>query len=284
VAGAVFGWPDGVWTATDRTSTAEAALTFVASDLKAFQSLQGLPAAGLPFNQVRKLVGQGSALWAATDRGVVRIATEDGRVDLLDQARGLPDGAVYAVVSRQGRITVGTRRGVARVDDSLRIVRVAPHFVDPAVAVFPTGDSVWVGTRRGLVLALPGQEDVVRPAALASPAMQASIVALGSLGDTVVALTRDEFLWRDPGTHAWTLGPNLSALLGGLVGFAADGPGFWVAGERGVAFARLSTPPLRPLREGDLPGQSNDLAVDGEFLWVATDAGLVRFRLDAIRP
>jgi ligand-binding sensor domain-containing protein len=68
------------------------------------------------------------------------------------------------------------------------------------------------------------------------------------------------------------------------VGFAADGPGFWVAGERGVAFARLSTPPLRPLREGDLPGQSNDLAVDGEFLWVATDAGLVRFRLDAIRP
>jgi hypothetical protein len=284
VAGAVFGWPDGVWTATDRTTTAEAALTFVASDLKGFRSLQGLPAAGLPFNQVRKLAGQGSALWAATDRGVVRIATDDGRVDLLDEARGLPDGVVYAVVSRQGRITVGTRRGVARVDDSLRIVRVAPRFVDPAVAVFPIGDSVWVGTRRGLLLALPGQEDVIRPAALASPSMQASIVALGSLGDTVVALTRDEFLWRDPGTQAWTLGPNLSGLLGGLVGFVADGPGFWVAGERGVAFARLSTPPVRPLREGDLPGQSNDLAVDAEYLWVATNAGLVRFRLDAIRP
>jgi hypothetical protein len=284
VAGAVLGWPDGVWTATDRTPTAEAALTFVASDLKVFRSLQGLPASGLPFNQVRKMAGQGSALWAATDRGVVRIATDDGRVDLLDEARGLPDGVVYAVVSRQGRITVGTRRGVARVDDSLRIVRIAPRFVDPVVAVFPTGDSVWVGTRRGLLLALPGQEDVVRPAALASPSLQASIVALGSLGDTVVALTRDQFLWRDPGTQAWTLGPNLSGLLGGLVGFVADGPGFWVAGERGVAFARLSTPPIRPLREGDLPGQSTDLAVDAEFLWVATDAGLVRFRLDAIRP
>jgi hypothetical protein len=284
VAGAVFGWPDGVWTATDRTPTAEAALTFVASDLKVFRSLQGLPASGLPFNQVRKMAGQGSALWAATDRGVVRIATEDGRVDLLDEARGLPDGVVYAVVSRQGRITVGTRRGVAWVDDSLRVVRVAPRFVDPVVAVFPTGDSVWIGTRRGLLLALPGQEDVVRPAALASPSLQASIVALGSLGDTIVALTRDQFLWRNPGTHAWTLGPNLSGLLGGLVGFVADGPGFWVAGERGVAFARLSTPPIRPLREGDLPGQSNDLAVDADFLWVATDGGLVRFRLDAIRP
>ena len=284
VASAVFGWPDGVWVATDRTPTAEAALTFVASDLKGFRSLQGLPAAGLPFNQVRKLAGQGSALWAATDRGVTRIATNDGRVDLIDEARGLPDGVVYAVVSRQGRITVGTRRGVARVDDSLRIMRVAPRFVDPVIAVFPAGDSVWVGTQRGLLLALPGQEDVVRPAALASPALQAPVVALGSLGDTIVALTRDQFLWRDPRTQVWTLGPNLSGLLGRLVGFVADGPGFWVAGERGVAFARLTTPAVRPLREGDLPGQSNDLAVDGEFLWIATDAGLVRFRLDAIRP
>lgn len=284
VAAAVFGWPDGVWVATDRTPTAEAALTFVARDLKGFRSLQGLPAAGLPFNQVRKLAGQGSALWAATDRGVTRIATNDGRVDLIDEARGLPDGVVYAVVSRQGRITVGTRRGVARVDDSLRIMRVAPRFVDPVIAVFPAGDSVWVGTQRGLLLALPGQEDVVRPAALASPALQAPVVALGSLGDTIVALTRDQFLWRDPRTQVWTLGPNLSGLLGRLVGFVADGPGFWVAGERGVAFARLTTPAVRPLREGDLPGQSNDLAVDGEFLWIATDAGLVRFRLDAIRP
>jgi hypothetical protein len=284
VAGAVFGWPGGVWTATDRTAQAEAALTFVASDLKGFRSLQGLPAAGLPFSQVRKLAGQGSALWAATDRGVVRIATGDGRVDLLDEARGLPDGTVYAVVSRQGRITVGTRRGLARVDDSLRIVRIAPRFADPAIAVFPAGDSVWVGTQRGLLLALPGQEDVVRPAALASPSLQAPVVALAALGDTVVALTRDQLLWQDPRTHVWTLGPNLSGILGGLVSFAADGPGFWVAGERGVGFARLATPAARPLREGDLPGPSNDLAVEGEYLWIATDAGLVRFRLDAIRP
>jgi hypothetical protein len=284
VAGAVFDWPDGVWVATDRTLQAEAALTFVGRDLKEFRSLQGLPASGLPFTQVRKLAGQGSALWAATDRGLARIATEDGRVDLLDEGRGLPDARVYAVVSRKGRITVGTRRGVARVNDSLRVERVAPRFADPVIAVFPVGDSVWLGTQRGLLLALPGQDDVVRPAALGSPALQAPVVALGALGDTVVALTRDQFLWRDPGTQAWTLGPNLSGILGGLVAFVSDGPGFWVAGERGVAFARLGTPPVRPLREGDLPGRSNDLTVDGEYLWVATDAGLARFRLDAIRP
>jgi hypothetical protein len=284
IVGAVLGWPDGVWAATDRTPQSAPAITFVDLDLKDFRSVQGLPASGLPFTQVRKLAGQGSALWGATDRGLARIATGDGRVDLLDESSGLPDGRVYAVVSRQGRLTVGTRRGLVRVNDSMRVERLAPRFADPVLAVFPAGDSVWVGTQRGLLLALPGQEDVVRPAALASPSMQEPVVALAALGDTVVALTRDRMLWRDPGTQAWTLGPNLSALLGGLVAFAADGPGFWVAGERGVAFARLSTPPVRPLREGDLPGNSNDLAVDGDYLWVATDGGLVRFRLDAIRP
>ncbi len=170
------------------------------------------------------------------------------------------------------------------MSDSLRVERLVPRFADAAVAVFPAGDSVWVGTPRGLLLALPGQQDVVRPPALASPSLQGSVVALSSLADTVVALTRDQMLWRDPRTQAWTLGPNLSGLLGGLVAFVPDGPGFWVAGQRGVGFARLTTPPVGPLREGDLPGNSTDLAVDGDYLWVATDAGLVRFRLDAIRP
>ena len=38
---------------------------------------------------------------------------------------------------------------------------------------------------------------------------------------------------------------------------------------------------MRPLRLGDLPGAAFDVAVDDKFLWVATDAGLVRIRLDA---
>ena len=284
IVGAVFGWTDGVWAATDRTAQAEPAMTFVERDLKRFENLQGPPARGLPFTQVRRLAGQGSALWAATDRGLARIATGDGRVDLLDETRGLPDGVVYTVTSRQGRLTAGTRRGLVRVDDSLRVERLVPQFADPVLAVFPAGDSVWVGTQRGVVLALPGQQDVVRPEALSAASFRVPVVALASLGDTIVALTRDQMLWRDPRTTVWTLGPNLSALLGGLVAFAPDRSGFWVAGERGVAFARLTTPPMRQLREGDLPGDSNDLAVDAEYLWVATDGGLVRFRLDAIRP
>jgi hypothetical protein len=133
-------------------------------------------------------------------------------------------------------------------------------------------------------LALPGEDDLERPPGLGSPSLQVPVFGFATMGDTLVALTRDQLIWRDPRTQAWSLGPNLSGLLGRLRRFAADGPGFWVAGDRGVGFARLAAAPARTLREGDLPGPVNDLAVDREHLWVGTEDGLVRFRLDAIRP
>jgi hypothetical protein len=282
--GAVFSWPGGVWAATDRTPVTDAAVTFVGTDLDRFLSLPGTSAIGTPFSQVRELAGQGRAVWAATDLGVARVEPADSTVQVVDERRGLPDSRVYSVVSRGGRIVVGTAHGVARVGDSLRIERLAPRYSGAVYTVFPAGDSVWAGTPSGLLLALPDQPDLVRPAGMTSPSLQAVVVDLAPLADTLVALTRDQLLWRDPRSKQWTLGPNLSALLGRLRRFVADGPGFWVAGDRGVAFARLDTPPLRPLREGDLPGAANDLAVDDDFLWIATDGGLVRFRLTAIRP
>jgi hypothetical protein len=282
-AGAVFSSPGGVWVATDRTSQADAALTFVGSELGEFRTLRGPPASGTPFTRVLELVGQGTVLWAATDYGLARVDPADNRIELIDDRRGLPDRRVYSVASRQGLITAGTAHGLGRVNDSLRAERLAPQFNDAAYAVFPNADSVWVGTPRGLFLAVGSQPDLSRPAALRSAALQTLVVDLATLGDTLVGLTRDQLLWRDPGSQAWKLGPNLSGLLGRLRRFVPDGPGFWVAGERGVGFARLSTPPVRALREGDLPSAANDLAVDREFLWVATDGGLVRFRLDAIR-
>jgi ligand-binding sensor domain-containing protein len=282
--GAVFSWPGGVWAGTDRTPLADASVTFVAGDLSEFRSLPGPSATGAPFDQVRELTGQGKAIWAATDLGVARVNPADGRIELVDDSRGLPDSRVNSIASRGGRITVGTARGVARISDSLAVERVAPSYSDPAYAVFPAGDSVWVGTPSGVLLALPGLGGLVRPEGLRSPSFQTPVVDLATLGDTLVALTRDGLLWRDPRSRRWTLGPNLSALLGRLRRFVPEGQGFWVAGDRALGFARLSTPPLRPLRDADLPGAVNDLAVDHDHLWVATDRGLVRFRLSVIRP
>ncbi len=280
----VMTWPGGVWVATDRTGGSDAALTFVGEELSEFTTLRGLPATGVPFTRVLELAGQGKAIYAATDFGVARVEPEEGRFELIDERSGLPDSRVYSLASRRERITAGTARGLARIGDDLEVERPAPEFSEAAYAVFPTGDSIWVATPRGLYLALPGERNLVRPTGLASASLQAPVIALASLGDTVVALTRDQLLWRDPANGGWTLGPTLSGLLGRLRAVAADGPGFWVAGERGVGFARLGGPPVGTLRPGDLPGTPSDLAADRDYLWVGTDRGLARFRLDAIRP
>ena len=83
--------------------------------------MHGLPATGTPFNQVIELAGQGKSLWAATDFGLARVDLEEGRIDLFDEGRGLPYSRVFDVAARQGRIVVGTARGLARLDDSLRV-------------------------------------------------------------------------------------------------------------------------------------------------------------------
>jgi ligand-binding sensor domain-containing protein len=282
--GAVFSWPGGVWAGTNRTQLADASLTFVAGDLSEFRSLAGPSATGTPFDQIRELVGQAKAIWAATDLGVARVNPADGRLQLVDESRGLPDNRVNSIASRGGRITAGTSRGVARISDSLEVERVAPSYGDAAYAVFPAGDSVWVGTPSGVLLSLPGLGGLVRLEGLASPSLQTPVVDFATLGDTLVALTLDGLMWRQPKTRRWTLGPDLSTLLGRLHRLVPDADGFWVAGDRAVAFARLNTPPLRALRDADLPGAINDLAVDSDYLWVATDRGLVRFRLSEIRP
>jgi hypothetical protein len=282
-AGAVASWPGGVWVGTDRTSLADATFTYVDAELREFRTVQAPPATGTPFTQILDLGGQGASVWAATDRGVARVNPSEGRIEVVDEARGLPDARVYDLSTRQGTVTVGTAHGVARVSERMEVERLAPHFVEPAYAVYPQGDSVWVGTSRGVLVAVADQPDLLQPSNMGSAGFQQPVIGLVALADTLVGLGRDQLLWRNPGGQ-WNLGPPLSGVLGRLRRFVADRSGLWIAGDRGVGYARLNGPALLVLNEADLPGFSRDLAVDETYLWVATDGGLVRFRLDAIHP
>lgn len=105
------------------------------------------------------------------------------------------------------------------------------------------------------------------------------------MADTLVGVTSDQFVWKAPGEDRWVLGAPISGVLGSLRRLVVEGDGFWVAGDLGVGWTRLDGTPVRPLAVGgDLPGIPLDLAVDVDYLWVATTAGLVRFRLREVRP
>jgi len=282
--GAVFAAPGGVWVASLETASAPAALNFVASDLSDFRTILGPPATGFRFSQVRRLLGVGTSLWAATERGLARIDPASGRAQLLDETRGMPDARVYSIAARRGWIAAGTAHGVVRVADSAEVIRVAPSFSDAALAVAISADTTWVGTATGLFFTIGRDGEMVRPAALArTPQAREPVIALEWLGETLVALTPDRIVHRRPGGD-WVFGPVVSSQLGRLRALDADGTGTWLAGERGVGFARLGFPVARAFLIGDLPADPRDIAADADFVWVATGAGLVRFARDAIGP
>lgn len=283
--GAVVGVPGGVWAATERTQRTDEAVTFVSSRFDAFQPLRGSGALGLGFTAVRRMVAQGSDLWLATDGGLVRVMPRDGRSRRLDMGNGLPDSRAYSVLARRGEVIVGTGRGVARVSNELMIERLAPDFSDAVYAIERSADTLWLGTSRGLLTLLPDHSTPGRlPELAASPAMQAPVLDIAWLADTLVAMTDDGLLWRTPNSNEWTLGPSLSSVLGKLRTFISWEDGFFVAGDRGFGYAGLRTAVRRPILGGDLPGVPRGLAVDEQYLWVATERGLVRWRLEAIRP
>ena len=280
--GALFAAPGGVWVASEATRTTPASLTFVASDLTDFRSIYGPPATGLPFGRIRQLIGVGLALWAATDFGVARIDPQTSRVDLLDERRGLPDSRAYAVTARRGWIAAGTAHGAVRISDSSEVIRIAPGFAGPAYAVAIVADTTWVGTDAGLFYTVSRGGELLQPRGLASSAQfRGPVLGLEWAGNVLVALTPDRVFWRSE-SGRWVAGPAQPA-LGPLRAFVLDGAGAWLAGERGVGFARFDAPVGAILTAGDLPGEPVDLAVDADHLWVGTAAGLVRFRLDALR-
>jgi ligand-binding sensor domain-containing protein len=284
--GATFAAPGGIWVSTDRTTNSAAGLAFVASDLSGFNWVQGQQGFGLPFAHVRKIVGLNSDLWAATDGGLARINPENGRVDMIDEGRGLPDNRVYTVATRRGLLVVGTARGMAMVREG-KPERLAPEFVDPvyALAISPAGDTIWTGTPRGLLATIPGDPAPTLPAELNTVAtLGEPVISLMWQRDTLVALTEDRVLWRDARLKNWWNGPTISPTLGRLRAVVSGAGGLWVAGERGVALVPFNAIPARVLRvPADLPGAPYDVAIDDDYLWVATERGLVRFRLDAIR-
>jgi ligand-binding sensor domain-containing protein len=70
----------------------------------------------------------------------------------------------------------------------------------------------------------------------------------------------------------------MSPAIGASTALAADPDGgVWIGGTRGLAHADLGRAHLRALTVPlDLPAAVRDLAADGDYLWVATDSGLVR--------
>jgi ligand-binding sensor domain-containing protein len=273
--GAIAPGPGGVWAAANARPGERRGLTWVAADLSATRTQEGGGAAlGFTFLSARRLLALGSALWLATDQGVLRIdpASLQSRVFDLPQTTSLapaPDG-----------VWVGTARGLAVITGDDRVVPIgAPEVV--VLSLLAVRETLWVGTVGGVGRLLPGTGTITDPAELAQrppPSLRVPIRALARLQDTIVLATERELAWRNAATGAWTMLPTPLA-LGVPTTLAADPEGgVWIGGTQGLARADLGRAYIRVLTVPvDVPAAVRDVAADRDYVWAATDSGLVRF-------
>jgi hypothetical protein len=281
VPSTLFAGPRGVWAATARSTDADAAIAFVATDLSEFRWWQGPLATGFPFAAARRMVGLGQTLWLATDAGAVKVNPREDEVRRYDIGSGLPDSRITDIAQRRGVIAIATPRGAARWHDSTGFERVAPEFAGAVDAVALEGDTTWLGTRLGLYYGVPDDPRLRQtPGFGASASFQVPVVDIAWLADTLVALTPDRLMWRLPGTDSVQLGPGLAG-LGTLHTVIPAWAGVFVAGDRGVAYTPLAGTPARILRvPEDLPAPVLDVALGEAHLWVATTVGIARVALE----
>jgi ligand-binding sensor domain-containing protein len=278
--GAIALLPDGIWVATDAERRTSAELALLSTDLATTTIIDGRQPFGLPFAAARRILPGDRVLWLGTDQGVIRYGLDDRQLTRFGEGEGLPDQRVLSLASFQRRIVAGTMRGLVEISEDGQVTRLVERFMEPAYALATRGDTLWVGTPRGLLAWLPGEDGLAEPEGLRRlPGSRVPIRGIGYAADTLVAMTEDQLLWRDPVTGAWTPGPLLGA-LGRLTAFTITADGVWVGGTGGAGFVTPTSPLLRQLRvPSDIPGSVTAIASEGSFLWIGTDAGLVRVRL-----
>jgi hypothetical protein len=270
---------DGLWVVTDADAVGRVpTVTYLPETLGRSTALQGGAELALPFNAARALLPGDRRLWIGTDRGLVEAPLDGGRPRLRGEGSGRPYPQVTALAQWGERIAIGTSRGLALFDDGT-LSRAAPGLIVPIHALLARRDTLWVASAIGLGAMLDG-DTTVRVSTGWREAVGGSmqVLGVGYVGDTLVAMTPERLLWRDPLGGAWTAGPLLTAGVGRLRVMATTPAGVWVGGDRGASLVQVTFGPIRTLMVGrELPAPVTAILPGDRYLWFGTLAGLVRF-------
>jgi ligand-binding sensor domain-containing protein len=202
-------------------------------------------------------------------------------VERWGEEHGLQDQRALTALWWQDGLMVGTARGLARIDRLDEVSRPAPNLLDPVYALHATRDTLWIGAARGLAMLVAGDSVArVPPRWQEQLAARREVLGVGHVADTLVAMTRDEVIWRDPVSGEWVPGAPIGATSGALRAFHATPDGIWVGGDRAAVLTSAGGVVLHVLRVGlDLPDAVTAITATPQHLWIGTLQGVVRLTL-----
>jgi signal transduction histidine kinase len=147
------------------------------------------------------LVDHAGRLWCGAQQGLLRVnepGADNPRLVRYSPQRALSDGVITSLSEdRSGRLYVGTRRGVERLDAGTGAIR--RYTPADGLAAFETNvayrdrhGALWYGTAGGLSRLLPGPDrpQVVPRAVIGSVRIDRDAHPLSDLGETVVGPLR----------------------------------------------------------------------------------------------
>jgi hypothetical protein len=238
---------------------------------------------GLPADRVLSLASAPDGVWVGTQRGLAFVS-DGGTVERIGQQLFAP---VLSLASSGAAVWVGTRSGLALSWAGTDRVVVppdaqgVPDLNAPIVSIATNGDTVVVATRDRMVIRTGSGER----GAGSGPPRPSPMPGSGEQGaESGVTSAECRVQSGECEQQGWFAERVISVELGDLTSVAVDRDGVWVGGTRGIAHYQIATRAFVFFNApGDVPGPVLDLATDEQYLWVATERGLVRFVKAALR-
>jgi ligand-binding sensor domain-containing protein len=229
---------------------------------------------GLVSEYITAVKATGEEVWVGTERGVGVLNRRDGRWRFYREIGGVEDSYVNCVVEIDGRIWVGMEDGLALHDRSSGWKRIEQLKGKSISSLSYDGQNLWIGAGDGLYRLeittgkLEGLMERKVNVVLASDK--------GLLAGTMegVYLVKDQELKR--------LSPSLT-----VTALYLEGTRLWIGTPTGLRRYDLDSGDLRSLA-GKIPYSVRDIHLIEGMLYLATDAGLIRYdpatdRIEAYR-
>jgi ligand-binding sensor domain-containing protein len=193
-----------------------------------------------------------------------------GEWTVYGTADGLPQPPVTAAAPTEAGVWILTEEAGLAFFDGSEWTRHQPEVLRGRIAtsLAARGDTVWVGTKEGLV------RGAGRPRAWAAvPGSPRDVTAVVTDGDDLWCGTAHHGLWRRSAAGTWRHFREANGPLDNeMFAIAFSGSRAFVGGPSGISVLDLRTGQWRSwtMKQGLLGGPVRDLTIDGKVLWYVT--------------